>query len=255
MTRSVMRMTINGLRHYAAARIVKEYATRLNDKQISKENALSIFRDDVPKSERGKIATFDKPDKALNRFTYIHYGVPKVVEIQDPWVAAAIYGLADNDPKGWAQAIKASQSIGNFIRRSVTLTLAFQLKQVFIDAPSAAFITGVQKPMALMRKAWAALGKAMNTNKIIGVDLFEDYKNIPPQVQTILDKHEEDFMDGSYSGLLKAYNKLRKIGYTFEWYLDGIAYDLRKIGEIGKCEAEELNNQMPPPPEEIILSL
>jgi hypothetical protein len=97
--------------------------------------------------------------------------------------------------------------------------------------------------------------KAMNTNKIIGVDLFEDYKNIPPQVQNILDKHEEDFMDGSYSGLLKAYNKLRKIGYTFEWYLDGIAYDLRKIGEIGKCEAEELNNQLPPPPQEIILSL
>ena len=164
MTRSVMRMTINGLRHYAATRIVGEYATRLNDKQISKENALIIFRDDVPKTERGKIATFDKPDKALNRFTYIHMGVPKVVEIQDPWVAAAIYGLADNDPKGWAQAIKASQSIGNFIRRSVTLTLAFQLKQVFLDAPSASFITGVQKPMALMRKAWASLGKAMNTN-------------------------------------------------------------------------------------------
>jgi len=92
-------------------------------------------------------------------------------------------------------------------------------------------------------------------NKIIGVDLFEDYKNIPPQVQTILDKHEDSFMDGSYTGLLEAYNELQAIGYTFEYYLDGVAYDLRKIGEIGKCEAEDLNNQLPPPPKEIILCL
>jgi len=92
-------------------------------------------------------------------------------------------------------------------------------------------------------------------NKIIGVDLFEDYKNIPSSVQTILDKHEDSFMNGSYTGLFEAYNELQAIGYTFEYYLDGIAYDLRKIGEIGKCEAEDLNNQLPPPPKEIILCL
>ena len=68
-----------------------------------------------------------------------------------------------------------------------------------------------------------------------GIDLFEDYKNIPKNVQRILDQHQEDFENGSYNGLNKALKKLEKIGYTFEYYLDGIAYDLRPIGTIGKC--------------------
>jgi hypothetical protein len=74
-----------------------------------------------------------------------------------------------------------------------------------------------------------------------GVDLFEDYENIPPKVQKILDKYEQGFEDGDYEILKKAHNELEKIGYTFEYYLDGQAYDLRKIGEIGKVEYAEKN--------------
>jgi hypothetical protein len=59
------------------------------------------------------------------------------------------------------------------------------------------------------------------------IDLFEDYENIPPKVQKILDKYEEDFEDGNYQGLNKAHAELGKIGYTFEFYLDGVAYGLR----------------------------
>ena len=59
------------------------------------------------------------------------------------------------------------------------------------------------------------------------VDLFEDYENIPPKVQKILDKYGESFEDGDYQGLTKAHNELAKIGYTFEFYLDGQAYGLR----------------------------
>ena len=72
-----------------------------------------------------------------------------------------------------------------------------------------------------------------------GIDLFEDYENIPENVQNILDKYEDDFVDGNYSGLEKASNELEKIGYTFEYYLDGQAYDLRPIGTKGKSEVEE----------------
>jgi hypothetical protein len=71
-----------------------------------------------------------------------------------------------------------------------------------------------------------------------GIDLFEDYTNIPPNVQTILDKHQNDFESGSYEGLNKALKKLEKIGYTFEYYLDGVAYDLRPIGTMGKVESD-----------------
>ena len=59
------------------------------------------------------------------------------------------------------------------------------------------------------------------------MDLFEDYENIPPKVQKILDKYEESFEDGDYQGLNKAHAELGKIGYTFEFYLDGVAYGLR----------------------------
>ena len=72
-----------------------------------------------------------------------------------------------------------------------------------------------------------------------GVDLFEDYENIPANLQEILDKYEDAFQDGEYSGLAKALKEANKIGYTFEYYLDGQAYDLRKIGEKGKSEVED----------------
>lgn len=73
-----------------------------------------------------------------------------------------------------------------------------------------------------------------------GVDLFEDYDNIPPKVQKVLDKYSEDFEDGNYDGLGKALKELNKIGYTFEFYLDGQAYDLRKIGQKGKSETDSM---------------
>ena len=69
-----------------------------------------------------------------------------------------------------------------------------------------------------------------------GVDLFEDYENIPDNVQLILEKYEDVFMDGDYKGLAKAQKELNEIGYTFDSYLDGQAYDLRKIGQKGKNE-------------------
>ena len=69
-----------------------------------------------------------------------------------------------------------------------------------------------------------------------GVDLFEDYENMPAKVLMILNKYEDAFMDGDYRGLAKAHEELGKVGYEFEYYLDGQAYDLRKIGQKGKSE-------------------
>ena len=69
-----------------------------------------------------------------------------------------------------------------------------------------------------------------------GVDLFEDYDNIPSNVQEVLDKYSDAFEDGDYKELEKANKELGKIGYTFEYGLDGQAYDLRKVGEKGKSE-------------------
>jgi len=66
------------------------------------------------------------------------------------------------------------------------------------------------------------------------IDLFEDYENIPDNVQAILDKNMDAFETGNYKGLEKARKAMEKIGYTFDFYLDGQAYNLRPIGSKGK---------------------
>lgn len=87
--------------------------------------------------------------------------------------------------------------------------------------------------MTILQKWGKKTGGAIN---IEGVDLFEDYENTPKNVQKILDKYKDAFEDGDYEGLAAALKEMNKIGYTFEYYLDGQAYDLRKIGEKGKAE-------------------
>lgn len=62
------------------------------------------------------------------------------------------------------------------------------------------------------------------------IDLFEDYENIPNDIQDILDKYSEDFEDGNYEGLFMALKEVRDRGYTFEYYVNGDAYGLRPIG-------------------------
>jgi hypothetical protein len=71
-----------------------------------------------------------------------------------------------------------------------------------------------------------------------GIDLFEDYKNIPPELQKVLDKNDNNLMGGDYRGLEKALKEVEKIGYTFDYYLNAVPYDLRPIGSMGKTELE-----------------
>jgi len=75
------------------------------------------------------------------------------------------------------------------------------------------------------------------------IDLFEDYENIPAEVQMILDEYSESFEDGDYIGMSKAQNELEQIGYTFDFYVDGDAYGLRpmnvKLSQIQGYEDED----------------
>lgn len=96
----------------------------------------------------------------------------------------------------------------------------------FSGAPSKKFVSTMHK---------MAKGGEMDDE---GVDLFEDYNDIPESVQKVLDNHSDAFENEDYKGLEKAKKDLEKIGYTFEYGLDGTAYDLRKIGQKGKNEDE-----------------
>lgn len=126
MTRNVMRMTMNGLRQYAAQRIVSEYATRDAD---------------------GKIMTFGKTDIAKGRFDFIRDGRRTVVEIQDPLLAEGVLGM---ETVGMKMLWEPLATAANFTRRTITLSPVFQVKQVFKDAPTAALVTGVKSPSRLI---------------------------------------------------------------------------------------------------------
>lgn len=76
------------------------------------------------------------------------------------------------------------------------------------------------------------------------VDLFEDYENIPPHINTILTQYEEAIEDGDIKGLKELQDDLEQVGYTFEFYVDGSSFGLRPINiSINEVEGyEEFKN-------------
>lgn len=71
------------------------------------------------------------------------------------------------------------------------------------------------------------------------MDLFENYELLPGNVLEVLTEFEE--MDETYENCENFRNQLENIGYTFDYYLDAIPYDLRKIKQIIK-EKKECKN-------------
>jgi hypothetical protein len=59
------------------------------------------------------------------------------------------------------------------------------------------------------------------------LDLFENYKDIPAKLLILLDEFEEK--DNSYTNCEKLLKKCLKLGYSFEYGLDAIPYNLQKL--------------------------
>jgi GNAT superfamily N-acetyltransferase len=134
MIHNVLTITRNSARNYAANRIVMEYGERY--KEGKKAGKLRIF----PK---------DGSDADGVRFNIIANGRRIVVRIQDPLVAESVIGMENIDiPMNGALAFMA-----NTLRRSITTFPAFQVAQLFMDAPTAALVTGLKRP----DKVWAGV--------------------------------------------------------------------------------------------------
>lgn len=58
-------------------------------------------------------------------------------------------------------------------------------------------------------------------------DLFETPELIPTEIQTVLDTFNED--SDTYAELKRVQLEVEKLGYTFDYTLDAVPYDLRKI--------------------------
>lgn len=59
------------------------------------------------------------------------------------------------------------------------------------------------------------------------IDLFENYKLLPQEVQNILAKYDND--DNTYENCENLVADLETVGYTCDYELDGVPFDLRKI--------------------------
>ena len=74
------------------------------------------------------------------------------------------------------------------------------------------------------------IGYLVNVNAM--QDLFETPEKIPAEVNAILDKYREG--EHTYTELSELQSELQKVGFTIDYYLDAIPYNLRAIGAIGE---------------------
>ena len=59
-------------------------------------------------------------------------------------------------------------------------------------------------------------------------DLFATPELLPIEVQNVLSEYENKW-DESYDMCREMKARLQALGYTFDYYLDAVPYDLRKI--------------------------
>jgi hypothetical protein len=87
-------------------------------------------------------------------------GQRRIVEIPDAMVAEAILGMIT--PPYEIPMQKLLGAAAQLVRRTVTFSAYFQLKQVFYDAPTAAWVSGVRNPLAVWTGAFSGFVKAVN---------------------------------------------------------------------------------------------
>jgi hypothetical protein len=151
MLHNVMTITRNSMRNHAANRVVDSFGTRV----------------------KGKIAVFPREGSTKNgavRLNILRNGRRIIVEIKDPLIAEAVTGMED-------VAIPGMDILGmaaNGLRRGITLWPEFQVKQLFMDAPTAALVSGVKNPTKLWGEVFVGFAKAVKGGDPI-VELLQSY--------------------------------------------------------------------------------
>lgn len=75
-------------------------------------------------------------------------------------------------------------------------------------------------------------------------DLFEDYENIPINIQLVFAEYAETFGEDlsgmDYSDMAEMLERVEEYGYTFDSYLDNVPFGLRPLGvELNELEGYE----------------
>jgi hypothetical protein len=141
MQEFVAARTISSIRSFAENRIAMQYGTR-NDK-----GKLKVFSDEGKSADGVRLRIYAN-GRSIN------------IEIKDHLVAEALMGLTATPIEYDFQNILSGSA--NFFRRSITFTGYFQVKQVFYDAPTAAWISGTRNPFKLFAGCFSGFLKGLN---------------------------------------------------------------------------------------------
>ena len=143
MIHNVMMMTRNSMRNYAANRVVMEYGTR---------------------KENGKLKVFPQEDHANGIFSILAAGRRINVQIADPLVAEAVIGMENVNIPMFKMMEAFTGTTANILRRTITTNPVFQLKQVFKDAPTAAWVSGMRNPFPIWGSTFSSFIAALKPN-------------------------------------------------------------------------------------------
>jgi hypothetical protein len=154
MTNQVKKMVSSSIISFANNRIAMEYAVR-KDPAIDKKTGLPKVDKKTGLPVKGKIKVFSKEgrDSEGVRFPIYVNGKRIVIQIADEQIADALLGLAMGPVNVPFQA--ALSGFSNLVRRSITFSGYFQTKQVFYDAPTAAWVSGVKSPFKVWKKSFS----------------------------------------------------------------------------------------------------
>ena len=168
MNNQVKRMINSSLTSYAYNRIAMEYATR-KDQVIDTKTGLPKVDKKTGLPIQGKIKVFSKEGRDSDgvRFPIHVNGRRVIIQIADSQIADAMLGLAMGPVNVPFQA--AMSGFSNLVRRSITFSGYFQTKQVFYDAPTAAWVSGVKRPDKVWAKSFSTYLRALWSIKT-GVD-------------------------------------------------------------------------------------
>ena len=153
MTNNVQQMVKSTLRSYTYNRIAIEYGSRKP----------SVVNKKTGEVTPGKLRVFPDEGRFAGqgvRIPIFANGKRIIIQIEDSNVAEAMLGLAMGPINFPLQNVLSAAA--NFTRRSVTFSLYFQAKQVFYDAPTAAWVSGVRNPLKLWAGCFSGFARAVN---------------------------------------------------------------------------------------------
>jgi hypothetical protein len=152
MLHNVAMITRNSMRNYAANRVAQQYATR------NKKGQIAVF------PEEGRT-----PEGAV-RTNILVNGRRIIIEIKDPLIAESVLGMENIS----MPAMDMLGALANGLRRGVTLWPQFQIRQLFMDAPTAALVTGLKDPTRVWAGTFRGFIKALQSDDPV-VDMLKSY--------------------------------------------------------------------------------